>query len=68
MLQKVKPAIRKFRPKKEKEPTLLLPPPKSPDLAPSDFLKSALRGRRIADDEKLKHRVHEELRRFSKEF
>jgi histone-lysine N-methyltransferase SETMAR len=53
--------------------TVLSHPPYSPDLAPSDFhlfvlLKDALRGRRFADDDELKHSVSEELRRFSKEF
>jgi histone-lysine N-methyltransferase SETMAR len=48
-------------------------PPYSPDLEPSDFhlygpLKDALRGRRFADDDELKHSVREELRHFSKEF
>jgi histone-lysine N-methyltransferase SETMAR len=50
---------------------VLLHPPYSPDLAPSDFhlfdpLKDALRGRRFADDDELKHSVREELRSFSK--
>jgi hypothetical protein len=45
----------------------------SPDLTPGDFhlfvpLRDTLRGRRFADDEKLKQSVREELRRFSKEF
>jgi len=52
--------------------TVLPHPPYSPDLAPYDFhligpLKDALRGRRFADINGLKHSVHEELRRFSKE-
>jgi hypothetical protein len=46
-------------------------PTYSSDLAPSDFnlfgpLKKPLRGRRVADD-KLKHSVRQELRRFIKE-
>jgi histone-lysine N-methyltransferase SETMAR len=53
-------------------PVLLLPP-YSPELTPSDFhlsgpLKDAIRGRRFADDDVLKHSVREQLRRFSKEF
>jgi histone-lysine N-methyltransferase SETMAR len=53
--------------------TVLPRPLYSPDLTPSDFhifgpLKDALRGRRFADDDELKHSVREELRRFSKEF
>jgi histone-lysine N-methyltransferase SETMAR len=53
--------------------TVLPHPPYSPDLAPSDFhlfgpLKDALRGRRFADDEELKHSMPEELRHFSKDF
>jgi histone-lysine N-methyltransferase SETMAR len=53
--------------------TVLPHPPYSPGLAPSDFhlfgpLKDALRGRRFADDDELKYGVHEDLRRFSKEF
>jgi hypothetical protein len=48
-------------------------PPYSPDLTSSDFylcgpLKDALRGRRFADDDELKHSAPEELQRFSKEF
>ena len=51
--------------------TLLLHPPYSPDLAPSDPqlfgpLKDALRGRRFADG--LKHRLSVEPRRFSRGF
>lgn len=47
--------------------------PYSNNLAPSNFnifgpLKDALRIRRFVDDDELKHGVHEELRRFSKEF
>jgi histone-lysine N-methyltransferase SETMAR len=53
--------------------TVLPHRPFYPDLAPSDFhligpLKDALRGRRFADDDELKHSVREELRRLSKEF
>jgi hypothetical protein len=45
--------------------------PHPPDLAPSDFhlfgpLKDALRGCHFADDDELKHSLHEELRRCSK--
>jgi hypothetical protein len=48
-------------------------PAYSLDLAPTDFhllgpSKDALRGRRFADDDKLKDSVREEIRRFSKEF
>jgi histone-lysine N-methyltransferase SETMAR len=50
--------------------TVLSHPPYSSELAPSDFhlfgpLKDAVRGRRFADDNELKHDVSEELRRFS---
>jgi hypothetical protein len=43
----------------------------SPDLALSDFhllgfLKDALRGRRFAKEDELKHSVRENLRRFNK--
>jgi hypothetical protein len=53
--------------------TVLPHPPYSPDLAPPDFhlfgpLKDALQGRRFEDDEELRHILHEELRRFRKEF
>jgi hypothetical protein len=52
--------------------TVLPCPPFTPDLATSDFhifgpLKDALRGRRFADDDELKHSVRDDLRRFSKE-
>jgi hypothetical protein len=45
----------------------------SPDFSPSNFhpfslLEVALRGRPFADVDELKHGVHEELRRFGKEF
>ena len=45
----------------------------SPDLAPSNFypfcpLEDALRARRFADDDELKHIVREEPRRFGKDF
>ena len=48
---------------------LILP---TPDLAPSNFhllgpLYDTLRGRRFAEEDELKHRAREELRRFSKE-
>jgi len=49
----------------------LLPcPPHSSDLALSDFqhfgpAKDELGGRRLADEDGLKHSVHEELQRFS---
>jgi len=52
----------------------LLPHPAyNPDLALSDLhpfgpLKEALRGRRFADDDELKHSVPEELWCFGKEF
>lgn len=47
--------------------------PYSPDLAHSDFhlfgpLKEALRGRRFAKYDELKHGVREEFRRFREEF
>jgi len=47
--------------------------PYSPDLAPSYFhlcgpLKEALRGRRFAKYDELKHGVREEFRRFREEF
>jgi histone-lysine N-methyltransferase SETMAR len=53
--------------------TVLPHPPYSPGLASFDFhlfgpLKDSLRGRRFADDDELKHSVHEELGSFSKEF
>jgi len=43
-----------------------------PDLAPSDFhflghLKDALRRRRLANEDELKHSVHKELRHCSRE-
>ena len=52
---------------------IVLPnPPYSPDLAPPYFhlfgpLKDTLRGRRFVDDDELRHRLREELRRFCKE-
>jgi hypothetical protein len=51
--------------------TVLPCPPFSPHLAPSDLhifgpLRDALRGRRFADDDELKHSVRDELRRFGK--
>jgi len=49
--------------------------PTAPDLAPTSpdihrfgLLQDSHRGRRFADDNKLPHRVPEELRHFSKEF
>jgi hypothetical protein len=46
--------------------------PYSPDLAPSEFhifgpKKGALRGRRFADNDELKHNVREDIRYFGKE-
>jgi hypothetical protein len=46
--------------------------PYSPGLVPADFhlsspLKDALRGRRFSGNDELQQRVHEELRRFSKQ-
>lgn len=51
--------------------TFLPHPPYSPEFAPSDshpfgLLKDALRGRRFADGDELKHSAREELRQFSK--
>jgi hypothetical protein len=48
-------------------------PPYSPDLAPSNFhlfgaLKDAIRERRFAEDDELRHNVREEHRRISKYF
>jgi len=48
-------------------------PPFSPDMASFSFhlfgpMKDALRGRRFAGDDELKHSVRENLRRFSMEF
>jgi hypothetical protein len=47
-------------------------PPYRPDLSPSDFhsfgLSMIYRGRRLEDDDELKHSVRKELRRLSKEF
>ena len=53
--------------------TLLLRPPYSHDLAPSNFqifrpLKDILQERHFADHYELKHRVCEDLRRLSKNF
>jgi hypothetical protein len=54
-------------------PFVLPHPPYISDLAPSDFhpfgpLLDAIRERRFAEDDELKHRVREELRRFTQEF
>jgi hypothetical protein len=53
--------------------SVLTLPPYSPVLAPFDLhifgpLKDALRGRRFADDDELKHSVREEFRRFGTGF
>jgi histone-lysine N-methyltransferase SETMAR len=50
--------------------TVLLHPPYSPDLAPSEYqifgpMKDALGGQPLADNGELKHSVREEFRRFS---
>jgi hypothetical protein len=54
------------------ELTALRHPPYGPDLAPPNFhflghLEDALRGRRFADEDKLKHSVHKEPPHFSRE-
>jgi hypothetical protein len=69
-LKKLKQRIRRVWPNRKVNRVLIIPT--VPISAPAEFqlfglLKDALRGRRFADDDKLKHSLREEHRSFSTE-